>query len=209
VDTAEAVTFSTRTTAEHFVADLAGHGLACTCLELLVRTEHGEEAVRRWRHAGVLGTLDVLDRVRWQLDSWLAGRHPEADRPTAGVTLLRLIPVECVPMLAHQQALWGASGADAERAHRALARLATLLGHGSVLTAVADGGRTPAERTRWSRGATNARRSTARTGPGPDGCPPRPRPCCLTRLDPSRSSTPPVGRSPSPSAAPCPRRPPS
>jgi protein ImuB len=148
VDTAEAVTFSTRTTAEHFVSDLAGHGLACTCLELLVRTEHGEETVRRWRHAGVLGTLDVLDRVRWQLDSWLAGRHPEADRPTAGVTLLRLIPVECVPMLAHQQALWGTSGADDERAHRALARLATLLGHGSVLTAVADGGRTPAERTR-------------------------------------------------------------
>jgi len=24
--------------------------------------------VRRWRHAGVLGTSDVLDRVRWQLE---------------------------------------------------------------------------------------------------------------------------------------------
>jgi protein ImuB len=53
-----------------------------------------------------------------------------------------------VPVQAHQQALWGASGTDDARAHRALARVATLLGHGSVLTAVAEGGRAPAQRTR-------------------------------------------------------------
>ncbi len=147
VDNAEAVTFSARASAERFVADLAAHGQACTCLELVVRTEHGEETVRRWRHAGVLGSIDVLDRVRWQLDGWLSGRH-DSVAPTAGVQLLRLTPIECVPILAHQQALWGAAGADDERAHRALSRVATLLGHGSVLTAVAEGGRDPAERTR-------------------------------------------------------------
>ena len=53
-----------------------------------------------------------------------------------------------MPTGAHQQALWGGSGDEDERAHRALARVQTLLGHGSVLTAVLDGGRDPRQRTR-------------------------------------------------------------
>ena len=44
--------------------------------------------------------------------------------------------------------MWGGSGAADERAQRALARVQTLLGHGSVLTPVLDGGRDPAQRTR-------------------------------------------------------------
>jgi protein ImuB len=61
---------------------------------------------------------------------------------------LRLVPIEVVPTGAHQQALWGGSGAEDERAGRALARVQTLLGHGSVLTPVLDGGRDPGQRTR-------------------------------------------------------------
>lgn len=144
VDRVDTVAFSARGVAEQFVTDLAAHGLACTCLELQAFSENGEETVRRWRHAGVLSTVDVLDRVRWQLEGWLSGPH----RPTAGITRLRLVPVEAVPTGAHQQALWGGSGAEDERAHRALARVQTLLGHGSVLTPVVEGGRDPQQRTR-------------------------------------------------------------
>lgn len=144
VDRVDTVAFSARAMAERFIADLAGHGLACACLELQVITENGEEAVRRWRHAGVLSTVDVVDRIRWQLEGWLSGSR----RPTGGVTRLRLLPVETVPLGVHQQALWGGSGADDERAHRALARVQTLLGHGSVLTPMIDGGRDPLQRTR-------------------------------------------------------------
>jgi protein ImuB len=86
-----------------------------------------------------------LDRVRWQLEGWLT----RSDRPTGGITRVRLIPVDTVPVGAHQQALWGGSGAQDERAQRALARVQTLLGHGSVLVPVLDGGRTPAQRTRY------------------------------------------------------------
>jgi protein ImuB len=64
------------------------------------------------------------------------------------VARLRLVPIETVPTGAHQQSLWGGSGAEDERAHRALARVQTLLGHGSVLAPVLDGGRDPAQRTR-------------------------------------------------------------
>src|SRR4029077_11017178 len=84
------------------------------------------------------------DRVRWQLEGWLS----RPDRPTGGVSRLRLVPIECVPTSAHQQALWGGSGDEDDRAHRALARVQTLLGHGSGLTPVLGGGRDPRERTR-------------------------------------------------------------
>jgi protein ImuB len=146
VDRVDVVAFSARGLAEQFITDLAAHGLACTCLELQARTENGEETLRRWRHAGVLSTVDVVDRIRWQLEGWLAGSMTA--RPTGGVVKLRLVPVDTVPMGAHQQALWGGSGVEDDRAHRALARVQTLLGHGSVLTVVLDGGRSPVERTR-------------------------------------------------------------
>ncbi|HEV7203920.1 MAG TPA: hypothetical protein VGN18_04880 [Jatrophihabitans sp.] len=144
VDRVDTVAFSARGIAEQFVTDLGAHGLACTCLELQALSENGEETVRRWRHAGVLSTVDVLDRVRWQLEGWLSGNH----RPTGGVSRVRLVPLEVVPTGTHQQALWGGSGAEDERAARALARVQTLLGHGSVLTPVLDGGRDPGQRTR-------------------------------------------------------------
>ena len=155
VDRVDTVAFSARGIAEQFVADLAGHGLACTCLELQAFSENGEETVRRWRHAGVLSTVDVLDRIRWQLEGWLAGTDARVAatgsfvrRPTGGVCRLRLVPIEAVPTGVHQRALWGGSGAEDERAHRALSRVQTLLGHGSVLTPVLDGGRDPGQRTR-------------------------------------------------------------
>ena len=151
LDRVDAVAFSARGLAEQFITDLSAHGLACTCLELQVLTENTEEAVRRWRHTGVLCATDVLDRIRWQLEGWLSSRGG----PTGGVSRLRLVPIETVPTGAHQRPLWGGSGGGSdqysdERAQRALARVQTLLGHGSVLAAVLAGGRDPAERTRFA-----------------------------------------------------------
>jgi protein ImuB len=105
-------------------------------------TENEQESVRRWRHAGVLGTHDVLDRIRWQLAGWVAGGVP-----SGGIARLRLAPLETVPTGAHQQTLWGGSGENDERAQRALARVQTLLGHGSVLQPVLSGGRDPVTRS--------------------------------------------------------------
>ncbi|WP_375480891.1 DNA polymerase Y family protein [uncultured Jatrophihabitans sp.] len=154
LDRVDSIAFSARGVAEQFVLDLAAHGLACTCLELQALSDNGEETVRRWRHAGVLTAVDVLDRVRWQLEGWLSGtsggaRDPRlASRPTAGITRLRLVPIETVPTGTHQRALWGGAGDDDERAARALSRVQTLLGHGSVLMPVIEGGRNPTQRTR-------------------------------------------------------------
>ena len=139
VDRVDTVAFSARGIAEQFVLDLAAHGLACTCLELQARSENGEETVRRWRHAGVLSIVDVLDRVRWQLEGWLSGPN----KPTGGIDRVVLVPVETVPTGTHQRSLWGGAGEDDDRAVRALARVQTLLGHGSVLTPVLEGGPRP------------------------------------------------------------------
>jgi protein ImuB len=148
LDRVDAIAFSARGAIEQFVADLADHGLACTCFELIAQTDRGDETVRRWRHAGVLSAVDVTDRVRWQLEGWLNRRAGEVNAPTGPITLLRLTPVETVPTGVHQRALWGGDGAVDERAHRALARVQTLLGPGSVLTPVVSGGRGPGARTR-------------------------------------------------------------
>jgi protein ImuB len=170
IDRIDTIAFSARATAERFINGLLDRGLACTCLELIAQTENGEETVRRWRQAGVLNSVDVIDRIRWQLEGWLHS----AGGPSAGVTSLRLVPVHCVPTGAHQQSLWAGAGAGDERAHRALARVQTLLGHGSVVTAARAGGRGPVERTRlvpWGDereqpAVTSTRTTAAQPWPG-------------------------------------------
>jgi len=148
LDRVDSIAFSARGAVEQFVSELAEHGLACTCFELVAQTDRGEETARRWRHAGVLTAVDVTDRVRWQLEGWLNRAAGEPNAPSGPVSLLRLTPIETIPTGANQRALWGGDGAVDERAHRALARVQTLLGHGSVLTPVLGSGRGPAQRTR-------------------------------------------------------------
>ena len=113
VDRVDTVAFSARGIAEQFVADLAAHGLACTCLELqaLQRERRGDGAPlaarRRARRPSTSSTGCA--------GSWRAG-CPGRDRPTGGIARVRLVPIETVPTGAHQQALWGGSGAEDERA---------------------------------------------------------------------------------------------
>ncbi|HJQ01460.1 MAG TPA: DNA polymerase Y family protein [Jatrophihabitans sp.] len=148
LDRVDSIAFSARGAIERFVLELADHGLACTCFELLAQTDRGEETLRRWRHAGVLTAVDVTDRVRWQLEGWLNRATGGPAAPTGPVQLLRLTPIETVPTSANQAALWGGDGVVDERAHRALARVQTLLGPGSVQTPMVSGGRGPLQRTR-------------------------------------------------------------
>jgi protein ImuB len=173
VDRVDVVAFSARSAAERFIADLAARGLSCACFELEAFTDNGEAMSRRWRHPGVLTAADVVDRIRWQLEGWLHGAKGGQEggrggqeggrggqeggrggqeglsgpRPTAGITRLRFVPIEMVPSGTHQQALWGGPGTSGERAHRALARVQTMLGLGSVLVPVVEGGRGPVDRT--------------------------------------------------------------
>jgi protein ImuB len=147
VERVDAAAFVARTLAEALHTRLAAHGLACTRLGINATTANGEERERVWRCAEPLTPNGIADRVRWQLDGWLRGKE---GRPSAGITTLRLEPVEVVEGHTLQLDLWRGEGrveAD-ERAGRAMVHVQGLLGPEAVVTPVLGGGRDPGEEVR-------------------------------------------------------------
>lgn len=144
IERVDAAAFVGRTLAGLLHVRLAAAGVACTRLLVAARTGNGEEHTRTWRCAEPLTPDGTADRVRWQLDGWLTGRS--GSRPTAGIVLLRLEPVEVVASGALQLGLWGGVGDEDERARRALVRVQGLLGGDAVQVGVLSGGRGPGER---------------------------------------------------------------
>ena len=142
VDTAA---FIGRSLADELHAKLSARGHVCTRLLIAAETEHGERLERLWRldhfTAGV-----VADRVRWQLDGWLNGTA--AHRPSAGITLIRLVPDELATAAGRQLGFWGGGGGADERVVRALARVEGLLGPDAVRVPEWCGGRGPGEQVR-------------------------------------------------------------
>ena len=131
---------------------LAALELACTRLRVEVETEHGETLTRLWRADRPFVPRTMVDRVRWQLEGWLAGSLGglcvDGDQPSAGIAVLRLAADEVLRDHGRQLGFWGeASDAD-RRAEQGLARVQGLLGHQAVTTAVLCGGRSPAEQVR-------------------------------------------------------------
>jgi protein ImuB len=163
--------FAAKALADELVARLERLGLACTRLRIEAETEHGETLTRVWRHDAAgpsrpdpsrstgpppRGSPDpsaarlavaMAERVRWQLDGWLAA--PPASRPTGGLTRLALAPDEVVPDRGRQLGFWGEQTEAGERAARALARVQGLLGAEAVRTARLRGGRDPADRVTY------------------------------------------------------------
>ncbi|WP_174536156.1 DNA polymerase Y family protein [Micromonospora chalcea] len=174
VDRVDAAAFAARTLAELLHERLAGYGLACTRLGIEAVTAHGQELHRVWRHDGLLTAAAIADRVRWQLDGWLSGSNGRGGtrpaRPTAGIVRLRLVPDGVLAQAGLQPGLWGETGEERERAHRALSRVQGILGPEAVVTAVLGGGRSPADQVRlvpWGDERVPAR-------PGPPPLPPAP-----------------------------------
>jgi protein ImuB len=75
VDRVDAAAFAARGLAEHLHQRLAAHGLSCTRLGVVADTVGGERLHRIWRCAEPLTPAGTVDRVRWQLDSWLTHRR--------------------------------------------------------------------------------------------------------------------------------------
>jgi protein ImuB len=156
--------------ADRLVERLADRGLGCTRVLVTAETEHGERLERTWRHVGAFTPGALAERVRWQLEGWLAAQespapvgaaddpraqqdalaHAESfDTTTGALVRLGLVPDEVVPLSGRQLGFWGGDLAAADRADRAFARVQGMLGYDAVVTGVAQGGRTPAERIRW------------------------------------------------------------
>lgn len=139
VDRVDAAAFVARALAERLHARLARRGLACTRLGISARTGSAQ-LYRVWRCAEPLTPTGIADRMRWQLDGWLSGRHGE--RPASGVEVLSLHPEEVVGAGGLQLDLIdSATGAADARADRAFVRVQAMVGPESVLIGVLGGGR--------------------------------------------------------------------
>jgi len=151
--------FAAKTLADELVERLERLGLACTRLRIEAETDHGETLARVWRHEPSLrapsrrdaASADpralqagaMAERVRWQLDGWLAGAA--ASRPTGAIARLALVPDEVVPARGRQLGFWGEETESSRRAARALARIQGLLGPEAVRKVSLQGGRGPAD----------------------------------------------------------------
>jgi protein ImuB len=165
LDRVDQIAFGVRAASESMIDRLAGNGLVCTAVLITVTSETGDRSERSWSHPHHFSAADVVDRVRWQLQ----GSGGAASSPAAPVERIEVSPSRVDASTNHEAGLWGTS-LD-ERVHHALARLHSLLGHGSVSTPSLGGGRSLSERrvlVPWGDESPPSRRSL----PWPGSIPP-------------------------------------
>ncbi|AYY12310.1 DNA polymerase Y family protein [Actinobacteria bacterium YIM 96077] len=153
LDHSEPAVFAAKSLADQMHAKLGERGLACVRVEIEVNTTDGQTRSRLWRHDGLLSSLAVAERVRWQLDAWRT-----AGQLTGDLTHLLLTPDQVVVDTGRQLALWGQSEVN-ERVARAATRLQVMLGHAAVTRPQLAGGRGPGEqaaRVPWGDSLTTA-----------------------------------------------------
>lgn len=138
------VVFVAKHLADELVGRLAADAQVIIRLVVIAETEHGERSERAWYRAAGMTAPAVVERVRWQLDGWIADQHV-----TAGVVHVALVAEEVRAGDGEQLGLWGGrSGAD-EQAIRAVARLSGMVGNDHVVVPAWQGGRQPGTRYRW------------------------------------------------------------
>ncbi len=148
LDSVEAITFSVRTTAERFLAQLARHQLVATGVRVEAESDGGVCSRRTWLHPRHFGARDLVDRVHWQLQSGVAGSglrsRKDAGVVRAPIERVRFVPEVVEPAAAHGEALWGGSSDDL--VERGVARVQGMVGFDAVRRPVLQGGRSPAAR---------------------------------------------------------------
>ncbi|WP_250646216.1 DNA polymerase Y family protein [Microbacterium tenebrionis] len=151
---AEQVAFAVRQTADAVTAGLAELSQVCTEVRIDLTDDDGGVSSRVWMHPTSFEASDLVDRVRWQLES-MAGAFADTERAGAGILEVRITPTRVDDSAHHQPGLFG-QGPE-QRLHHAVSRVQALLGHRGVGTPQITGGRRLAERRSSSRGATRPR----------------------------------------------------
>lgn len=143
VERIDQVAFAAKSLADELYDRLDRNGLACLRLAIEAESEHGETLLRLWRHEVALTAGAMAERVRWQLEGWLSSSAQ--GRPSGGLIRLALLPDQVVTAAGRQLRFWGGESREAERAERAVARVAALLGPDTVRVPERRGGRSAGE----------------------------------------------------------------
>jgi protein ImuB len=94
-----------------------------------------------WRDSAAFTPAAIAERVRWQLEGWLHDR----DRPTGGISIIRLLPEDVGPATGTKVGFWSRRGEVSDRVRRSIARVQGLLGQSGAQQATLSGGRHPSE----------------------------------------------------------------
>ena len=167
----DTLVFIARQLADELSGALSADGKVCTRLIITAETDHSERNERLWYRSTGLSAAAMVERARWQLDAWV-----NSAALSAGVTMLRLEPIEVRSDDGVQLGLWGGRTQADEWAARAVARLATLAGADHVVVPAATGGRLPGDAYAWVPAVTAdladpAQRLTPIDGPWPGNLP--------------------------------------
>lgn len=167
----DTLVFIARQLAEELSSALSADGKVCTRLIITAETDHSERSERLWYRSTGLSAAAMVERARWQLDAWV-----NSAGITAGVTMLRLEPIEVRSDDGVQLGMWGGRTQADDWAARAVARLATMAGAEHVLVPATTGGRLPGDAYAWIPAVTAdlaepAQRLAPTEGPWPGNLP--------------------------------------
>ena len=140
---ADQVAFAVRQTADAVMSAVAAESAVCTEVRIELTDDRGGVGARTWLHPTCFTAAELVDRVRWQLES-AADASLDEDRASAGIAEVRIVPTRIDDASHHQPGLFG-QGAQ-ERLHHGVSRVQTILGHRGVVTATITGGRLLADR---------------------------------------------------------------
>ncbi|MCS3843996.1 DNA polymerase Y family protein [Microbacterium sp. AK031] len=147
LEQADQVAFAVRQTADAVTAALAELSQVCTEVRIDLTDDDGAISTRVWLHPTSFEASDLVDRVRWQLESLSAPTKSgtakadtaTSDRAPVGIAEVRIMPTRVDDSAHHQPGLFGQG--PQQRLHHAVSRVQAMLGHRGVVTPVVVGGR--------------------------------------------------------------------
>ncbi|PWF26688.1 hypothetical protein [Ancrocorticia populi] len=142
LETTEQTVFAAKILADELGEEIVSRSLAGGRLLITASLMNGNELERAWLLDG--GSVkDVVDRVRWQLGSWLSSGEDGSSIVRLSLKMSDLLPAGYRP-----QPLWGGQSVSEHQATKAALRLQSLLGEESIAVPYRVGSRIPSERYR-------------------------------------------------------------
>ncbi len=133
LEVASSVIFVCKARVEEMLGHLLESGYLCQIMRVRLMSENGEESVRDWGVKDGLSAQLLLERIRWQLESW--STDPRL-APSAGVETVELQPQRVVSALRIQLDLDGSERSSVAKVSQALSRVDAIVGKRSSIAKI-------------------------------------------------------------------------